>query len=277
MQTVLLEIEPFTRFHFGEHAVDNKTGLSSTSSYMHSDSLFSALVNNLAKVSYDKASALVDLFKSKKTSISSLFYCLTNGTDTTYLLPKPVNSSIMVSDEVEYHMLKEIKKTEFLSKTILETYGENWIHHIDKLIRIGSTMVLKDEFDRYVLNQIDSIYWEGSNTHINSRPKDKNLQNELFQTAFVQMPCHHKGWKTNFYFLIDDKNLTKEEYSLLQLAIDLIRFEGLGGKRNSGYGSVNEVQYLTNNQFLWQKPERKTKFLTLGLTIPEDLQAFQNY
>ena len=90
IKAVLLELTPNSRFHFGKASIDANTALADTDEFLHSDVLFSALVNNLAQA---KDKAFVDeflaYFKSGAIKISSGFYCIKDGDNYEYLLPKP--------------------------------------------------------------------------------------------------------------------------------------------------------------------------------------------
>lgn len=275
MRTIILNLSPQSRFHFGKQSVDNKTGLSYTSTIMHSDTLFSTLINNVAKYSKTKADVLVSLFKEKKILISSVYYCLCNSDIKIYFLPKPVNSGSLLSVDVDYHKIKEVKKICFLSKKVLEKYGEKWVDHLDDLRSIGNCMVLLCEYNE--LRNIDEVVYYNMATHINNRPFDNESQNDLFQTAFIQTPIHDNNLRTNFYFLVDDTKLNDEEKRLLDFSINLIRFEGIGGKRKVGYGYVNEVDMEPEIPFRWTPEKCHSHNLTLGLTIPCGLNEFKSF
>ncbi len=275
MRTIILKISSQSRFHFGKQSIDNKTGLSDTSIIMHSDALFSTLINNVAKYCKNKADTLVTLFREKKILISSVYYCLSNSEINIFFLPKPVNANNLLSPEVDYHKIKDVKKIRFLSKRVLEEYGERWVDNIDKLKRIGNCLILEDEYEK--IETIDNIVYYNMVTHINSRPFDGESQNELFQTAFIQTPLHDNNWKTNFYFLVDDSKLNNDERKLLEFSVNLIRFEGVGGKRNVGYGYVGEVDLNPNIPFKWTPKKTHANKLTLGLTIPDSLEEFKKF
>lgn len=279
MRTAIIEARPLARFHFGKPAIDNKTGLADTSDWLSSDALFSALVNNVAHYKADKTRDFIDLFEQGKVRISSLFYCLGNGNRTIYFLPKPVNASIHLPEDTDYSDIKKVKKVRFLSQKVLETYGEDWVKHLDELYPVGNAMVLNNECDDEFKREVECLYLKGTATHVNTRPlPSKELgetpQNELFTTAYIQMPLY-KHWRTSFYFLIDDEALNDEERKLLNFAINLIRFEGLGGKRNTGYGWVDKVELdPTKNRFEWKLEEKSKKSITLGMLIPCDANEF---
>lgn len=282
MRTVIIKTPSLSRFHFGKQAIDNKTGLADTSDWMSSDALFAALVNNVAKYNSEKAGDFISLFENNKVRISSLFYCLDNGKETIYFLPKPINASTKLPEKMPYTEIKRIKKVRLLSKSVLETYGEGWVKHLDNLVVLGGiAMVLKSEYQNYRLNEIDRLYNRGIATHINTRPveeegKQKNnsqqVQNELFQTAYIQSPMF-KNWKSFFYFLIEEINLNENEKKLLNFSIKLIRFEGIGGKRNTGYGWVDDVEFNSKVPFSW-KAGQAQKAMTIGLFIPRDYEEF---
>lgn len=278
MRTAIIKARPLARFHFGKPAIDNKTGLADTSDWLPSDALFSALVNNVAHYKADETNKFILLFEKGKVRISSLFYCLSNGERTIYFLPKPVNASIHLPEDTDYSNIKKVKKVRFLSQKVLETYGEDWVKHLNELHAIGNAMALESECTDEFQNEVERLYLKGVATHVNTRPLPSNEQgetpqNELFTTAYIQMPLYGH-WRTSFYFLIDDAALTKEERKLLDFAINLIRFEGLGGKRNTGYGWIDKVDLDSKDSFEWKLEEEFIKSITLGMLIPSDANEF---
>ena len=283
MKTVIIDAHPLTRFHFGKLAIDNKTGLSDTSGWLSSDALFSALVNNVAKYKADQTVAFIKLFKDGKVRISSLFYCLSNGEKNIYFLPKPVNASTKLPEDTDYPIIKRIKKVRFVSQTVLETYSEKWVENLTELRFVGNAVLLNQECTEDFKKEVDGLYMKGFAPHINSRPlppKDeensetKTPQNELFQTAYVQLPLY-RHWKSSLYFLMDDESLNEEEQKLLNFAVELIRFEGLGGKRNVGYGWIDNVNLNPVFPFEWTPKTEISKSITTGLLIPKDLEEFE--
>lgn len=282
MRTIIVKANPLTRFHFGKPAIDNKTGLEETSDWLSSDALFSALVNNIAKYKKGKIHEFIQLFEDGKVCISSLFYCLSNGAKNIYFLSKPVNASTQLPETVPYPDIKKVKKIRFLSQAILENYGEGWVKDLDNLVAIGNAMLLKGECTGDLDKKIDSLYKKGFATHLNTRPKPQKdeetgetgiPQNELFQTAYIQLPLY-KNWETNFYFLVEDDKLREEERKLFNFAIDLIRFEGLGGKRNVGYGWIDQIDKNPSSPFKWEPGVEASKSITTGLFIPQCLEEF---
>ncbi|MBK5261555.1 MAG: type III-A CRISPR-associated RAMP protein Csm4 [Peptostreptococcaceae bacterium] len=282
MRTVIIKAKPLSRFHFGKSAIDNKTGLADTSDWMSSDALFSALVNNVAKYKANKTNEFIKLFEDTKVRISSLFYCLSNEMKIIYFLPKPVNASTKLPEDSQYLVIKKVKKIRFLSQAVLETYGEDWVKQMDNLTTIGNAMLLKEELPGNINKEIDGLYKKGFATNINSRPKPlkdeetgetKIPQNELFQTDYIQLPLY-ENWKTHFYFLVEDEKLNEEERKLLNFAIDLVRFEGLGGKRNVGYGWIDQIDKNQTSPFTWVPGTESLKSITTGLFIPQNLEEF---
>lgn len=281
MKTVIIEARPLSRFHFGKPAIDNATGLSDTADCMSSDSLFSALVNNVEKYDADKTEGFIKLFEDGKVRISSLLYCLNKDSKNIYFLPKPIDASTKLADNTPYSEIKRVKKVRFLSQSILETYGENWVTHLNELKQIGNAVLLKEESDEDLIKNVGCLYKKGLATHINTRPlpkeenrEEKVLQNEIFQTAYIQMPLH-KQWKTLFYFLLDDTGLNDEEQKLLNFSIELIRFEGLGGKRNVGYGWVDKLITTLEHPFVWSPQNESSNLITTGLFIPQSFEEFE--
>ncbi|BDD12952.1 CRISPR-associated protein Csm4 (plasmid) [Fulvitalea axinellae] len=265
-----------SRFHFGATAVDNLTGLASGTGHMPSDSLFSALVNCLAKYDGEMTERLIGMFDSKRVSVSSVFYFLEKEGNRVYFLPKPVDASNRV-DEKAGVRAKEVKKVRFVSKGILDRYGADWAKHFGEFVYVGSSaLALAEEIGRGELRHLKRLYATGTATHVNTRPHSGEEATELYETAYMALPEHGDGWETGMYFLCDTDGLADVERKLFDFAVRLLRFEGLGGKRSSGYGFVDRVEEGTE---AFDTGASDT-YLSLGLCVPEnagELGRFEAY
>ena len=103
MNAVILKCKPFSAFHFGQVAVDADTSLNDTSEFLHSDTLFSAIINLAARVYPSEVNTLLALFGHNdvlpKVRLSSGFYCLQKGESFLYFLPKPLSSQFTNREE----------------------------------------------------------------------------------------------------------------------------------------------------------------------------------
>ncbi|MEM6966151.1 MAG: hypothetical protein AAF573_15405, partial [Bacteroidota bacterium] len=76
MKSVVLKCPKFGRFHFGKTGLDENSSLSRSSEYIHSDTLFSAMITMCSKIAPDEIKNLIKAFKSGGIKISSAFPCL---------------------------------------------------------------------------------------------------------------------------------------------------------------------------------------------------------
>ncbi|WP_196889311.1 type III-A CRISPR-associated RAMP protein Csm4 [Aureivirga sp. CE67] len=262
MKAIILKVRPNSRFHFGKTALDNEVGLSDTSDWMHSDSLFAALVQNIAKYAPEEIENFIQLFEKHKIKISSLFYCLKNieKNEIHYLLPKPIHASNLVNEKSDSHIIKKVKRTKFVSlKFLQKNFDADTIENKDlpKPFEKGTTIQVKQRF-------FDS----------------EDDKKDPYSISFIQIPKHtgkkHAKFETHFYFLYDENSLTEKEKNLFKFAVDLIRFEGLGGRKSSGFGFVEEVCFNTDFNYSF----KSDTYMSLGLSIPEsldDLKKFNYY
>lgn len=120
LHTFILETKANTKFHFGETGIESNICLAKTSDIFHSDSLFSAIVNNYAKF-FGNADDFVKHIELFDIRFSSVFYVLEavqsakhTPIERLFFLPKPV-SCVVFADEnnIDY---KAIKKIRFISQ-----------------------------------------------------------------------------------------------------------------------------------------------------------------
>jgi CRISPR type III-A-associated RAMP protein Csm4 len=147
MKIARIPLQPFSRFHFGEFKFDVNLGLSATSAFAHSDTLFSALINSYAYI--NDAGTLVEAFEGDQINISSLFYYLKNGDKLIFFLPKPV---FLETDSKfdGYHKLRN--KIKFVSHSVWQQgfNQEQWANQDEYKIIQNEFLISKDEYDDFI-------------------------------------------------------------------------------------------------------------------------------
>lgn len=265
IKAVVLELTPNSRFHFGKASIDANTALADTDEFLHSDVLFSALVNNLAQVK-DKAfvDEFVACFERRGIKISSGFYCIKEGDNYEYLLPKPVTATNFIK---EYSKIKAVKKIQFIPTALWEVSPENWFN--------GSCIETKRALlpKKNGLERIENLYTKEIVPNLVKHKPDDNAKGP-FSIAVIQIPKINNGISIHFYFLYEiNDSVPENTKSAFKYAVDMIAFNGLGGERSSGCGFVERVN--------WDGPEfpiphLSTGFTTnLGLLMP-DKNEFDN-
>jgi len=94
MQACLLKTNKGARFHFGE-----ASGVArATSHFLHSDTLFSAIINAWAVKNRETVDEFIAICKRGEFKISSGFYCVETDGKTVFFLPKPVSLNLLPFD-----------------------------------------------------------------------------------------------------------------------------------------------------------------------------------
>lgn len=284
MKLKMLKLRPNSRFHFGKPLVDSDTSLTDTDIYVHSDVLFSALVNNLAAIREKGAvDKFVQGFISGAIKISSAFYCIENKGNLIYLLPKPVDASNQVALE-DYDNIKKIKKVQFIEPALLSIPVKDWCYFGNLALTESTVRALGFTTDFW--NEKSKTHFrlfnKGLNTQVGIRAT--KMQKVGDQEVSVPKGPYHVSYiqigdlsaldiYIHFYFLYE---LSDTEYQDdLDLAIDLLQFNGIGGERSSGYGSIEGVyDKAVPEMFLYSG--KSDGYLSLSKIILVNKQELEN-
>jgi len=277
---VILSPKPNSKFHFGEGSLEE-------SSYIfHSNSLFSAIVNNYIKL-YGMKEFKNDIEKLKNIRLSSLFFKIKD----IYLIPKPEHPRFYILKKiVEGIKPNDIKKIQFFSikayKELLEgelIWNEDNLKEIMENQIVGKKILIsKDEIE--IIKNIFEI--EGNKSlkdekinlfskiieqkvaidRIKNTSLEEDGKGQLYNVEFIKL---HPN--VEFYFLIEYQDNNDEEFiRKLMASIRLIEDEGLGGERSSGAGFFEKVEILDlpdDFEKVFEKEEYE-HFMLLGVGIP---------
>lgn len=239
MHLAKLKLRPGAQFHLGNHVPFDQSVLHDTDQQIHSDTLFSALVNIAAK--FGMADAIVDELQSNNR-ISSAFYLLENGTNQPiYFLPRPSIPLINCSDTYKF-----IKQKAFVSKGIFEKgiaanqwknsediiFGNNWIATIDEM-----KVLLGDKFDA---EKAKNICLFGKANIPQVRVHTDQDEDNYYQVGNLQIADNRDLFdqlEIHFYFLME-----KAPSVEMQTVFNLLPHEGIGGQRSTGCGQVLSVE-----------------------------------
>ncbi len=282
MNAIILQCRPNSLFHFGKIALDENTSLDDTSTYLHSDTLFSAIINTASKISNKSAvDELVDAFKEDKIKISSGFYCLEIAQKYIYFLPKPYSYNTLANAENQ----KAIRKIKFISKRVWEegilpkdwdiqciTIQNKFLLHKEELgLNISKAEMQK--LNIYRINSLpkvkvhkrittDALYYQTSLQLANNIIEQKNGQ---------KVPVN-----VHFYFLADaDANASY--FTLFFDALRLLADGGIGGERMVGCGhflgvDMDTLELKTETETETEtepKPTPASYYATLSLSNPK--------
>ncbi|MCE5330610.1 MAG: type III-A CRISPR-associated RAMP protein Csm4 [Bacteroidales bacterium] len=272
MHLIKLDLRPGTQFHLGNRVPFDRSVLHDTDRQIHSDTLFSALVNIAAKIG--KANEMVEELQNQNT-LSSAFYLLENGDDKfVYFLPRPTVPLIDSGDTYKF-----IKQKAFVSIGVFEMgiamnqwkdktdsneliAGKNWIvtnKEIEELL--GS------EFD---LEKIKNIkLFEIANIP-QVRVHTTEEEHNYYQVGNLQIADNSELFEdlqVHFYFL-----LKEPPSDVLQTVLNLLPHEGIGGQRSTGCGQILSASISETERF---NSLHGDSFLALSKVIPTNEEVSQ--
>ncbi|GHT36943.1 type III-A CRISPR-associated RAMP protein Csm4 [Bacteroidia bacterium] len=236
MQAYILKSNSGTRFRFGEalgaYTEETHNAQKTTSEYLHSDTLWSALVNAWAFKCPDSLDAFLSACRDGIFKLSSAFYFVEYKCNNVFFLPKPASLNLFKFDEP-----KKLKRIKFISKGVLESglLPEDWFH-AEKctLLQNENIVALKSEIDIPI--KIFSV-----ETNPKVRARDINDREDSFYYETDLFLLSGDNFKVDWYFLIENKlpdNLQNDFKEAMQTLVNL----GIGGERSSGCGSLTELE-----------------------------------
>lgn len=282
MQAAILKCFPCAQFHFGKLGLDENMSLDDTSKYIHSDTLYSAIINEHNKL-YGNDNGETDLFvkafEANKINISSAFYALTiQGKPTVYFFPSPVTASFLPQKKEVIEQAKKIKKISFVSTGILAKgiTPDEWMEP-DKCFIIQNEFVcLKEELNALNEKQKQELCIYSFNHEPKVRVHTAVKGDTLYNQANIQIADNDikkPAVDVNFFFLY----YVEDEYKkVFENLIHSILDSGIGGQRSVGSGHFDSVSFeKLSNGFA----ENSGFFMNLSLIIPEsnDLDNFKYY
>ncbi len=300
MKPIILKCRPNSLFHFGKIAIGENTGLDDTSTYIHSDTLFSAIINLADKI-FDStiADSLVANFESGLVNISSGFYCLENKGKYIYFLPKPTNYNTLSTPKNH----KAIKKVQFISKKIWEEniLPDKWNSN-DCIILQDKFVLHISELEKLVIPSLDkspkgiakakaSIRFYSINTFPKVKVHKRVSTESLYYQTNLQIadniiksssPNASERIQVHFYCLLNTTTEFEEgdNYQRLLTILEVLADEGIGGERNVGCGHLTAVEVL-DTPFEIMVNSVQQQYATLSLSSPNptnnDLAKFTHY
>lgn len=243
MQAYILQSNTGTRFRFGEalgaYSEESHNAQKTTSDYLHSDTLWSALVSAWALSCPNSLVDFLSACENGKFKLSSAFYAVNfqkspevpNG-NIIYFLPKPTILNLRATDKP-----KELKRIKFISKGIWEqgVSPENWF---DKskctLLQNDSIVALKSEISK-------SINLFSITTNHKNRARDVTNREDAFYYETDLFLLGNEEYKTDWYFLVEN-NLSNSLQSDFDKSLQTMIHFGIGGERTAGCGSLTNFK-----------------------------------
>jgi len=278
MKAVILTCRKNQQFHLGINDLDN------THLFIHSDTLFSALVNCFATLFPDQKDIdlLCQQFKEGNIRISSAFPCLEVHTpkqgpspspwheDFVFFLPKPICYHRSDGREVDVKLLKSIR---FLSMEVWKE-APSTLELSQKPLLGGSFAINTAEIDHLGLEHnranLNAIRPLSEGLHPKVRVHATDQANVFYHQAVVQL--NHFRTKssevfTHYYFLLDE-DLEGEIKTQWYTALHLLEDEGIGGERSSGKGQIASISMIEDIDQKVGLPREASYYANLSLLIP---------
>jgi CRISPR-associated protein Csm4 len=261
MQAIILKSKPGTRFHFGEALGGGKgrdtNEQQSISSVLHSDTLFSAIVNAWALRNPDTVDDFIAACRNNEFKISSGFYCLKRGDRMVFFLPKPVTLNLFSTTDP-----KALKRVKMISAGVWEKglMPDDWVDKTKcTLLQNDTVVALKEEVSAPV-----KLYESLTPPKVKLRTTG-NRDDGIF---FWQTNLHllsGKNHTVNWYFIVDNQ-LNAALNNQLTEALQTMTQLGIGGERSSGCGSLTGYEQVSFSPGL---PDTQPYRAGVSLVIPK--------
>ena len=267
MQAYILKSNLGTRFHFGEalgaYTEEQSNVQKTTSDFLHSDTLWSALVNAWVFCHPESVEDFITECKKGYFKLSSAFYCVEYPDKQVFFLPKPASLNLFKFDEP-----KKLKKIKFISKGVWESglLPENWFNSSKcTLIQNESIVALKSE-----INTPLHIFSIETNPKVRARDINDKESSFFYQTDIFLL--NGENYKVNWYFLTEN-NLSEHLKRDFEKAIQTMVSLGIGGERTSGCGSLTE--YVETSLDI-EPVEMSNYKCSISLIAPDENELTEN-
>lgn len=233
MQAIILKSNKGTRFHFGKALATGKndaSALASVSEYLHSDTLWSALVNAWALSSPKTVENFISECRNGKFRLSSAFYYLEYNGSSVFFLPKPVSVNLFPFDEP-----KKLKKIKFISKGVWEAglLPDKWFDGGECMLLQNDTIVaLKSEIDKSI-----TLFAKETSPKVRARDVNDHEDGYYYQTDLFLFG--NNEYSVSWYFVMENR-LSEDLKHDFNSAMKTLTHLGIGGERSSGCGSLTE-------------------------------------
>lgn len=233
MKAVVLKCKAGSQFHFGNQAPDSNTALSGSSDIIHSDTLFSALVNTYNDLNPEGTNQFVEHFEKGEIKISSAFFCFEQSGKYVWFLPKPVSFELF--KVVDY---KSFKRLKYLSKKVWEQLStpEELLNSDEVVVVQGEFALMKDELELFNPGSWEYLRVFNSRTLPKVHVRKPTQEDSLYQLGTVEIAdnsLHADGLNVNYYFLCDINSENKQLEEKFKTITELLAMNGIGAERST--------------------------------------------
>jgi len=271
---IVFNTRPNQSFHFGNFSYYVETALDDTSNILHSDTLFSSIINLFASIyGEDDTKEVINYFENGNLLVSSGFYELESKGNKIQFYPKPITANLFEVTDV-----KKLKRIAFVSAGILKNgiLPANWF--TESCVIIDNEFACTNEEWQTLTNKKSEkfrIYNKQLLTKTKVRKESDDDDSLYTQLNLVFTDNTLSDINTNLFAYIQINDVPEMDINKLRNVIMSLRDEGVGGERNtSGSNFLNvQLEQLAHNMFSGEM------YLSLSLTLPvaEDLSNHWYY
>ena len=237
MKAILLDCSPHAQFHFGSYSIDD-TRLSSTTEIAHAHTLYSAIINIYDSL-FDDTNDFVTLLELSSFEISSTCFLLKGEKGNIFFLPKPLVLNTQMKDNTNY---KQLKRVAYVSKGVWEKGKDINDYDSTELCLLGDKFLcLNKEIKEIVSknvkkNNYPKIKFINSTLTTKTMVSTTKETGKLYNLGNLQIQdLSQWGLSAHYYFLLKHE-LDSQYAQRLELVLDLLPQNGIGGERTSGCG-----------------------------------------
>ncbi|GAB4134779.1 MAG: type III-A CRISPR-associated RAMP protein Csm4 [Raineya sp.] len=272
-QAIILKCRPNSRFHLGETTEVRSNTLTDTSTYIHSDVLFSAFLCQMSLLYPNKIDTFIQYFQNKDLAISSAFYCLEHiaTKEKIFFLPKPLSLNLAdVRKDDGNSLHKQLKKIQFISWKVWQEQllPEQWLNTNFCYLIQDTFVVHKDEIKKSNELRELTIFRKDDSTKIclHTQEEEGNLytQTDLFLIGNAYYNVH-------WYFFCQTNVSQADEAVFWQVWENLVQ-AGIGGERSTGAGQMLAIEKTDLPPFFSLSSEQK---VALSLIFPQEQDLAQ--
>lgn len=247
MNGYILQVVPGTRFRFGKaqgvYPEEESNAQKGVSPLLHSDILYSALINIWALSHPDTLEEFIAACMSGKLKLSSGFYrvCHKKKNKEIFFLPKPICANLHSCRD-----MKKLRKLEFISKGIYEKgiLPDQWFDREGEcvIIQNGRIAALKEEFGDDFNPDNFKIYDIQTAPKVKVRNVNENGEGGFYYQTDLYL-LGNEEYHADWYFFTEN-HLTDSLKEDFEDVMRLLVCFGIGGERSSGCGALEDCEKI---------------------------------
>ncbi|MCF8222298.1 MAG: type III-A CRISPR-associated RAMP protein Csm4 [Bacteroidales bacterium] len=234
MDKVFLFTRPGQQYHFGGFNNFESNVLEECDTHLHSDLLFSALVDTCSSVYPNLTEDLVSEFENGRIKLSSAFWFIEKDNIKICFYPKPVSCELFRTDD---H--KKFKKVKYVSEGIIKQGITPDLWNVECSLS-GTFLCTKSELKKLGFEDMPGLY----KTIILPKVKvhTDSVEDRLFQQTNIQVnDLDVPGTSTGFWFFLDTPSNDSPMYKIITPLLRILADSGLGGQRSTGTGKIHAI------------------------------------